>query len=381
MEQERKGIAMIDVKDMTTLSTLGALVPLSVHREWLDRPVREVAVMDAEPLTGDYQAFVPGDAVFTSLGFSGGREEVVDEAIRALFQRDIACVFVKDTLPYTPSEAVVAESRRRCIPLYRYGSGLIEQIISEARALIAEDAREDRLESVVRALMDTPDGESARRALREVLPAEGGFVQAAMLSLGEGGKLVASAFKSHLSTVLDSVPARLIARFEEGIMVLLSGSDDGQLFSEGEAASLVAGFGSRSYVGLSEVLPSDLVPTALVEARAACRQAEADGVTEKPWTRMGRAGFQAVVASSALGQRACAAGLGQLAAWDEAHKGDLVASMAAYVDCGGDINQTAAMLCQHPNSLRNRLANARKALSMDAATDKELFAYLSMLYL
>lgn len=27
--------------------------------------------MDAEPLTGDYDSFYPGDAVFTSLGFSG----------------------------------------------------------------------------------------------------------------------------------------------------------------------------------------------------------------------------------------------------------------------------------------------------------------------
>lgn len=372
---------MIDVRDVTALSTLGALVPLSAHRDWLDRPVREVAVMDAEPLTGDYQVFVPGDAVFTSLGFSGGRADVIDKALCALLQRDIACVFLKDTFPYTPSEAVVAESRRRCIPLYRYGSGLIEQIISEARALIAEDAHEDRLERVVRALMDTPDGEGARRTLREVLPGEGGFVQAVMLSLGEGDKLVVSAFKSHLSAVLEGIPARLIARFEEGIMVLLSGPDEQHLLSEGESGVLVAGFGSRTHVGLSEVLPSDLAPTALAEARAACRQAEADGATEKSWMRMGRAAFRAVAASSVLGQRACAAGLGWLAAWDEAHKGDLTKSMGAYVDCGGDINRTAEALCQHPNSVRNRLAHAREALSMGDATDKEFFAYLSMLYL
>lgn len=372
---------MIDVRDMTTLSTLGALVPLSAHRDWLGRPVREVAVMDAEPLTGDYQAFVSGDAVFTSLGFSGGRADAIDEALYALLQRDIACVFVKDTFPYVPSEAVVAESRRRCIPLYRYGSGLIEQIISEARVLIAEDAHEDRLERVVRALMDIPDGEGARQALREALPGEGGFVQAVMLSLGEGDKLVASALKSHLSAALDDIPARLIARFEEGIIMLLSSSDEHRLLTEGEAGALVAGFGSRTHVGLSEVLSSDLTPTALVEALAACRQAEADGATEKSWTNMGRAAFRVVAASSVLGRRACVAGLERLAAWDEARKGDLTKSMAAYIDCGGDINRTAEALCQHPNSVRNRLAHTREALSMDDATDKELFAYLSMLYL
>lgn len=372
---------MIDVQDIATLSTLPDAVPLSACQEWLGRGVREVAVMDAEPLTGDYQAFAVGDAVFTSLGFSGGQPGAIDEALIRLLQRDVACVFVKDTFPYEPSEAVLAESRCRRIPVFRYRAGLIEQIISEARALIAEDARDDRTEAAVHGLMSTAEGEEARSALRALLPGEGGYVQAAFLVLGEGDKLVAGALKSHVAAAFDVIPARLVTRFESGLLALFSSSDASGLLSENDAGALVAGFGSRIHVGLSEVLPSEQVPTVLAEARAAGRHAESVGAVDVAWSSMGRAAFQAARPVSPLVERACAAGKRRLQAWDAERKGDLERSMAVYVACGGDINRTAETLCQHPNSVRNRLAHTREALSLGDATDKELFAYLSMVYL
>ena len=56
-------------------------------------------------------------------------------------------------------------------------------------------------------------------------------------------------------------------------------------------------------------------------------------------------------------------------------------SLRVYVACGGDANAAAERLCQHPNSVRNRVNRARAVLAMEDATDKQLFAYLSMIFL
>ena len=80
-------------------------------------------------------------------------------------------------------------------------------------------------------------------------------------------------------------------------------------------------------------------------------------------------------------ERACAAGLDRLAASDAEAGSNLVESLRVYVACGGDANAAAERLCQHPNSVRNRVNRARAVLAMEDATDKQLFAYLSMIFL
>lgn len=81
--------------------------------------------------------------------------------------------------------------------------------------------------------------------------------------------------------------------------------------------------------------------------------------------------------SSAPAQRA----LDRLAASDAEAGSNLVESLRVYVACGGDANAAAERLCQHPNSVRNRVNRARAVLAMEDATDKQLFAYLSMIFL
>lgn len=159
---------MICVGDLCALASISGIEVLSGAGATSRRPVREVAIMDDEPLTGSYDVFHPGDAVFASLSFCGGDNAVMDEAVAALASRDVACVLVKGSLPYAPSEAVLAECRRRAVPLIRYGAGLLEQIISEARALIAEDARADRVEEALRALMERRRGDDVRQRFGEV---------------------------------------------------------------------------------------------------------------------------------------------------------------------------------------------------------------------
>lgn len=336
--------------------------------------------MDAEPLTGAYDAFFPGDAVFTSLGFSGGRGAVADEALLRLLERDVACVFVKDSLPWEPSEVLLAASRRRGVPLFRYGRGLLEQVITEARALIAEDAEADRLAEALRALAEMPCGPEAREMLREAAGIDARFVQAVVFSLEEGDSLAKAALCGQIRAGLEGVAA-LIARWEDGAVVLLgSETPAGALDAEG-ARQFIAGLGARPHGGLSEMLPASECPVALQEALAALEAARKDGAVAVCWSMLNKGAFEAARRAPVLLGRACAAGLDRLAAFDAETGGNLVESMEAYVACGGDVGATAERLFQHPNSVRNRLIRVRAVLAMEEVTDKELFAYLAMVFL
>ena len=372
---------MICVGDLCALASISGIEVLSGAGATSRRPVREVAIMDDEPLTGSYDVFHPGDAVFASLSFCGGDSAVMDEAVAALASRDVACVLVKGSLPYAPSEAVLAECRRRAVPLIRYGAGLLEQIISEARALIAEDARADRVEEALRALMERRRGDDVRQRFGEVTGLGGSWVQVAAFSAAEGDPLVLAALKNQVACELSRIAPCFTARFGDGVVACVSWEGPEEGLSRASLEALVAGFGSHTATGASEVLPADEADVALHEAFGCLEAAREDVGDPVLWQTAGFDAFHAARRRDPLLARACEAGLDLLRASDEETGGNLVESMGVYVTCGGDVTAAAVLLAQHPNSMRNRINRARKVLSLENATDKELFAYLAMIYL
>lgn len=57
--------------------------------------------------------------------------------------------------------------------------------------------------------------------------------------------------------------------------------------------------------------------------------------------------------------------MGALAAHDAQHGGDLIATLRTYLDCGGDLSETAGRLFIHPNTLRYRLDKIREITGKD----------------
>ncbi|MEC4273466.1 helix-turn-helix domain-containing protein [Adlercreutzia sp. R25] len=371
---------MITPKDLAALPVMAGVRILAGVDVVARRSVKEVAVLDVEPLTGDYDSFYPGDAVFTSLGFSGGESALVDEALVCLINRDVACIFIKGSIPYEPSERVVAASRRRSVPLIRYDSGLLEQIITDARGMLAADAAASLIEEQLRQLLDARATCEVRRRFMDVTGLAGSRVQAVAFFADEGDPLVLSALRAQLSKSLSKVAPCLVIRFGEGLLALLV-ADDLDALETGDIEALTAGFGRHCAAGLSEMLAADGADGAIAEALGCGEAAKRTGRSVVSWEMLGPEAFRIARGNGLLLERACAAGLGRLAASDEEAGSNLVESMRVYVECGGETALAAERLCQHPNSVRNRVNRARAVLAMEDATDKQLFAYLSMIFL
>jgi sugar diacid utilization regulator len=63
--------------------------------------------------------------------------------------------------------------------------------------------------------------------------------------------------------------------------------------------------------------------------------------------------------------------LGALLAYDEQHRTDLVSTLAAYLDCGGSYDETAAALAVHRSTLRYRLQRIREVSGHDLADPEQ----------
>lgn len=126
---------------------------------------------------------------------------------------------------------------------------------------------------------------------------------------------------------------------------------------------LIAGFGGHCAAGLSEVFGTDWADGAIVEALGCGEAAKRMGHSAVSWDMLGPDAFRVARQNGWLLERACAAGLDRLAASDAEAGSNLVESLRVYVACGGDANAAAERLCQHPNSVRNRVNRARAVLA------------------
>ncbi|MGE5589368.1 MAG: PucR family transcriptional regulator, partial [Bacillota bacterium] len=71
--------------------------------------------------------------------------------------------------------------------------------------------------------------------------------------------------------------------------------------------------------------------------------------------------------------------MGALADHDAQHSGDLIATLRTYLDCGGDLSETAGRLFIHPNTLRYRLDKIREITGKDVRlTEDRVNLYMAL---
>lgn len=385
---------MITLADLLALESLSDARPIGSAPTMFGKRVVNVGVMDVEPILGTYDTFLPGEAIFTSLGFAAGNSQVADDALERLIARKPTAVLIKDYFGYEPSAHVKDQAAQAGVALVRYKARYLEEIITEARLLIADDNQGDADTEMIRSLLEIRCSKAVDDTFSRIVDSYGAYVQALAFSSLENERLSLRALKSSMEALLPTFEQKTetgaVFRWYEQALILfcpLANADDAYGVDLMGLASISPMTSIRC--GISEPLTRFDADLCVREALAALRVARES--RKKPealrfgttvlWSDADTALFPAAFTESPLMQRAADASRALIRSYDEDRGSDLELCLRTYVTCAGSVPRTAAALHQHPNSVRNRINRARRILSCESMNERALFAYFSIIFL
>ena len=168
---------MVTVRDVIDLGIFEDIWLAAPCEGYLDRPVISAGILDAEPFFGDYDSFLPGEFIFTSLGFAQRDPELADEAVKAMIGRDLAALVIRPVALESISDEAAALSAERGVPVLFYRGHYVERLMAAVLALVAEDQAQAERDQRIDALIAPRDEAQVRADLFEITRATGSTVQ------------------------------------------------------------------------------------------------------------------------------------------------------------------------------------------------------------
>lgn len=378
---------MVTLQDVIDLGIFEDIWLAAPCEGYLERRVGGAGILDFEPFWGDYDSFVPGELIFTSLGFAQRDPELADQAVRAMIERDVAALVIKPVAMDAISEQAAALSTARGVPVLFYEGHFVERLMAAVLALVAEDQAQSRRDARIDALLAPPAEAAVRAELFEVAHATGATVQclAARPLVADGCML--SALQGELGTLLygfqrdwPSVVQACVVRYHDRLLAFTSYDRPPRGAVARSEADLVARIeaAGRLRCGVSQEVPLGQGDLAIRQALAALDVACAQGRPAVRWADLGMGAFRAAAAGDRLFVATAQLYRALLDEYDQAHGTDLVATARAYAASFGEVRAAADVLFQHPNTVRYRLRRIRDVLGMPDLPDKEL-TFLLML--
>ncbi len=148
---------MITVRNVLELPVFDNVRLAAPCERYLDRPVINCGTLEGEPFFHDYDMFVPGEFIFTSLGFAQIHPELAEEAMLALIERDVAALAIKPYAIKDLPDTVRQASTRRGVPVFFYDGRYMERILASAMALIDSDAADSGRSQLIDQLLAPSD--------------------------------------------------------------------------------------------------------------------------------------------------------------------------------------------------------------------------------
>jgi len=106
---------MVTVADVLALPVFDNVNLAAPCEGFEGREVINCGTLDYEPFFHDYHAFVPGEFIFTTLGFAQMHPELAEEALLALIEHGVAAIAIKPVaLTELSPKVQEASAARRC---------------------------------------------------------------------------------------------------------------------------------------------------------------------------------------------------------------------------------------------------------------------------
>ena len=380
---------MITLQDVIDLGIFEDIWPAAPCEGYRDRVVTGAGILDCEPFLGGYDSFVPGELIFTSLGFARRDPALADEAVRAMIEQDVAALVIKPVALDAISADAAALSAARGVPVLFYEGHYVERLMAAVLALVAEDQAQSQRDARIDALLAPRDEAAVRAALFEVAHATGSTVQcvAARPVVADGCTL--PALQGELGAALYAfqrdwpvVVQASVVRYHDRLLAFASYDRLPRGAVARSEADLIARLGAvgRLSLGVSQEVPLGQGDLAI---RQACAALDAACEGRRPsvrWADLGIDAFRVAAAGDRLFSGTARLYRDLLEGYDGAHGAELSDTARAYAAAFGEVRATAEALYQHPNTVRYRLRRIREVLGLPDLADRELAALLMLAY-
>lgn len=380
-------ITVGDVMDMRAFDSIWLAAPCDGAAT---REVLGVGTLDHEPFTGSYDLFSPGEIVFTTLGFAELHPDLAETALLELIDRDVAAIAVKHVVLKELPATVAARSSAAGVPVLFYQGRFMERVIADLMNALDDDAAEWERTHLIDSILAPSNERAVRTAFFTIAGVTGATIQCIAVRAITDDDASLRALHRVLEGVLasygerwDDVERTFACRYRGRILGFVSFKRPplkAVAISDADLETCVATAGPL-FCGISQEVPLGEADLAVRQAMAALGAARNDGRNTVRWTTLRFDAFRAAAKSDRLYSRSADLMRSLLFDYDADHDAELTRTAEAFAASFGEVRATAEALFQHPNTVRYRLKRIKEVLGMDAATDRELAALLTLVYL
>lgn len=379
---------MITVADIINLPAFEAVEMLEPIEGAGDRRIYNVGIMDCPPSINGYGVYMPGEFILTNLGFCYDDPALSDRSLITMIERRVAAIAVKRVYSPCFTDAVAEASLRVGVPVYLYSGAYHEKVAYQSLDLLQKDLAASDKSDAIDALLGGMTRGHVRHEINKLAGLTGSAMRCLAISAEKDDRCSLYAIQDTLNDSLrvfqqehDDVESATAFRYHDSLLAFVSYRS-----AESDARLDQALCGAIEHVGVVHCGIGDLVP--LGEADVSIRQAVAllaeahvQGVRELRWHDLSMDAFAFAVRSNTLFARTVLDFKSVLEEHDRAKGSELVDTARAFVRAFGSVADAADSLHQHPNTVRYRLKRVRLLLNMEDASEREMLAFLTLMFL
>lgn len=376
---------MVTIADILALPVFDNVRLGAPCDNYLSREVINCGTLDCEPFFHDYDIFIPGEFIFTTLGFAQHHPDLAEEALLALIDRNVAAIAIKPYAIKELPESTKKASKSTGVPVFFYDGRYMERVLASVMALIDQDAANSERDHLIDKMLSPSDERRISNLMFEITNMTGVTVQCLAIKPTVEDTITLRALHGIIRGLLeeytrrfDEVNSTYTCIYDSTILGFVSFKRPPQSVitaTEANLAEMIEHAGAIR-CGLSLELPLGEGDLAIRQALAALNTAELDELTTVRWSALRFDAFRSAAVTDRLYSRTAATLLELLAEHDKNHGSELKTTAIAFARSFGDVRATADALFQHPNTIRYRLRKIKEVLGMSDSTDKELAVLL-----
>lgn len=372
---------MLDVASLAKFDFLKNLVLVS-GTKGLYRNITNVVILDYEGIEGDFSGFHEGDFVITNLLFAKNDISKIYPAFEALIHIGVSAFAIKTVLFDKLPDDILSLTKRYEIPVFLFNNIYIEDVILSITDHLRSSANynyyEDLIDSFIAAPSHTPQ---TNELLNALLPGADTFSNTKnvtalyLLSHNEPdefslqrniNKLIVSA--KHLKTAADLH----ILKYKKGILLLYFSSETDCLTAWN---TIMRELSLSSYAaGLSDTaLPLSKIDIAVERSINACRLAVKQHCGPVKYSQLGLYNF---IFSLCKDKYSCEFLNEKKTVLYEKKNKSLADTLTELTIQHFDIDDTAAALFQHPNTIRYRIGKLKDLFNVKSDLEFQILCVL-----